>query len=50
MKPRFSSDRETFHPRIYHFLRVDVSYENIIKIQFYNTILKFINIFLIDIP
>jgi len=46
MKPGFSKDRETIHPLIYYSLRQRVSYENIIEISFYNTILKFINIFL----
>ncbi len=30
-------------------VKCDVSYENVIEILFYNTILEFINIFLIDI-
>jgi hypothetical protein len=47
MKPRFSKDRGTIHPLVYHSLRQRVSYENIIEISFYNTIPKFINIFLI---
>ena len=37
---------ETIYPLIYHSLKQRVSYENIIEISFYNTILKFINIFL----
>ncbi len=46
MKPGLSKDRGAIHPLIYHFLRQRVSYENVTEISFYNTILKFINIFL----
>ncbi len=46
MKPGFSKDGGATHPLIYHFLRQRVSYENVIEISFYNTIPKFINIFL----
>jgi hypothetical protein len=46
MKPGLSKDRRAIHPLIYHFLRQRVSYENVIEISFYNTILEFINIFL----
>jgi hypothetical protein len=46
MKPGFSEDRGAIHPLTHHFLRKRVSYENVIEISFYNTIPKFINIFL----
>ena len=47
MKPGFPKDGGATHPLIYHFLRQRVSHENVIEISFYNTILRFINIFLI---
>jgi hypothetical protein len=49
MKPRFSIRREAIHPLICHSFKHNVSYENITEFLSYNTILEFINIFLIDI-
>jgi hypothetical protein len=49
MRPRFSICRDPIHSLNCRSLKRDVSCENIIEILFYNTILKFINIFLIDI-
>jgi hypothetical protein len=49
MKPRFSIYRDPIHPLNYRSLKGDVSCENVIEILSYNTILEFINFFLIDI-